>query len=165
LSILIIPIKTKKTIWNGFLRSLFDFDVVALVELVDPTIGGGELLLAGEERMAIAASIDAQFLGGRARHEGVPAGGAGYRHFKVLGVNASFHVFSPSAMISIVIVSFLREHRYYNKEEDKKQAQYIDQKTREKTPSFCLNGGKKMKNGGPGGPPIRTWFSFRFFAG
>ncbi len=82
------------------------FDVVPFVETVDTTIRGREFLLSGEERMTIGAGIHAEFLRGRASHEGVSAGAAGHCHLIIFRMNAVFHCFSPSAMIFLLIVSF-----------------------------------------------------------
>jgi hypothetical protein len=56
---------------------LLAFFAVAFVELFDTAAGGNVTLLAGVERMAFAADVDAQFRFGGTRDEGIAAA-AGY---------------------------------------------------------------------------------------
>ena len=69
-------------------------ETVLFVETIDPAIRLGKPLFTGEEWVAVAASIDADFLRRRACFECGSAGDAGDQHFRILRVNAFFHTFA-----------------------------------------------------------------------
>lgn len=80
-----------------FCRSFGGFDFgggigVFLGEAFDAAGGVDELLLAGEERVAIGADFDVEAVAfdGRASLE-IIAAGAVYRHGMIVGVNTGFH--------------------------------------------------------------------------
>src|ERR1019366_1424818 len=63
---------------------------VATLEALDASTGVDQLLLAGEERVALVAQLDVQVRLGRARLEGVPARAA-HGGLDVLGVDLCLH--------------------------------------------------------------------------
>src|SRR5579885_1994912 len=70
---------------------------VALLEAIDATGGVDELLLAGEERMALRADLDAELLLGRARRPGFTASAVDL-NLLILRMDFCFHdgVTTPS---------------------------------------------------------------------
>src|ERR1700730_18659858 len=64
--------------------------LVALPEPLDAARGADELLLAGEERMALAANLDPKLLLGGSRGPGVAAGAVD-QDLVELGVDIGFH--------------------------------------------------------------------------
>ena len=72
---------------------------VLLAELIDPTAGVDDFLLAGIKRMAVGADLDLKVLtDGRAGLEHVPAG-AGHVDFLIFGMDAGFHVETSTARV------------------------------------------------------------------
>ncbi len=69
-------------------------DSVTLVELVNASGRGHELLLSGIERMAIRACIDFQFFHRRSGFECVTACRTGNFHLIIFRMDVLFHVFS-----------------------------------------------------------------------
>ena len=65
---------------------------VALLEAIDTAAGVNQLLLAGEERVALGADFNAQLLLGRARLEGIAAD-AGHGRLLILRMDAFLHDF------------------------------------------------------------------------
>jgi hypothetical protein len=67
------------------------FDVVTLVEFVDPSGCGDKLLLSGIERMAIRAGVNLDFFGSRTGFERISAGTAGDSYLIIFRVDILFH--------------------------------------------------------------------------
>ena len=87
---------------NPLSSALFE----TLLELVNASAGINELLLAGEERMALGADVHAQFT------VGVPlrrTGGHGFatratnRYLFILRMDSLFHCFSPHSSVAHVL--------------------------------------------------------------
>src|SRR5262249_61379165 len=76
------------------LRSGLVLLLVALREALDASGGVDQLLLAGEERVALGADLEAQLLARGARDE-LLAARAAHRHFLVLGMDSLFHLVLP----------------------------------------------------------------------
>src|SRR3989442_3060029 len=77
---------------SGLLGGLFGRLLVTAREALDAAGGVDDLLLAGEERMAVAADLDVQLGPGRAGHEGVAARAAHDLGEHVTGVDALLHL-------------------------------------------------------------------------
>ena len=73
---------------------LFLVKAVFLIETIDPTIRLCEPLLAREERVAVAAGVDADFLKCGTGLECRTACDASDGHCLILGVNTFFHTFA-----------------------------------------------------------------------
>jgi hypothetical protein len=95
---------------------LFAFDTVFTVELLDTTLGGCEPLTSGEERVAIRAGVDTDFLQYRSGFEFGAASGAVDLDFIVGGVDAFFHgdiLLPPWTPCESKVSACLVYHRWY----------------------------------------------------
>src|SRR6266446_6591149 len=76
------------------LRAFLRNTLVASLKALDPARGVDELLLAGEERVALAADLETQIGARRSGAEGLPAR-ADHDNFLISGMDALLHASTP----------------------------------------------------------------------
>mgnify|MGYP003441312693 CR=1 FL=1 len=89
---------------NHLKASVYQLKTISLFELIDTSTGINQLLLAREERMAVAANIHFHYVAvfGRTRFESSSTS-ASYSYFVIFGMNISFHYFHLAVCFSYLL--------------------------------------------------------------
>ena len=92
---------------NHLKAPVYQLKTISLFELIDTSTGINQLLLAREERMAIAANIHFHYVAffRRARFESSSTC-ASYSYFVIFGMYISFHYFHLAVLFSLMLFNY-----------------------------------------------------------